>query len=155
MSLKNTLILSVLLMGTVVACNEAPSSESTESVAAAEASQKMSSAQMASKMTMAENANRPQIGDIVPSNLVCMVNNQYMGVKQLVVKFEGKTYYGCCEMCQKRIPADPKVRVGIDPYSQEKVNKAEAVIAVTGKRGAVSYFENKENYKKYLEAIRN
>ena len=53
-------------------------------------------------------------------------------------------------MCQKRIPADPKVRVAIDPYSKEKVNKAEAVIAITGPRGMVSYFENKANYKKYM-----
>src|SRR5690606_33180483 len=55
----------------------------------------------------------PQSGDHVPSNLVCMVNNAYMGVPQLEVAYEGKMYYGCCAMCQERIPKDKKARVEI------------------------------------------
>ncbi|HLQ98954.1 MAG TPA: hypothetical protein VK102_01150 [Sphingobacterium sp.] len=95
------------------------------------------------------------LGDIVPNELVCMVNNDYMGREQLEVKVNGKIYYGCCDMCQDRLPVDESVRVAIDPISQKQVDKADAVIAVTGERGEVSYFENKENHQKYTETVLN
>ena len=80
-----------------------------------------------------------------------MVNDAYMGKKQFDVKFDGKIYYGCCEMCKERIPKDATVRLAIDPYSNKQVDKAVAVIAVTGNNGEVSYFESKDNYTKYLK----
>ncbi|MCH5688793.1 hypothetical protein LWM68_33775 [Niabella sp. W65] len=80
-----------------------------------------------------------------------MVNDAYMGKKQFDVKFQGKTYYGCCEMCKERIPKDASVRVATDPYSHKQVDKAVAVIAVTGNNGEVSYFESKDNYDNYLK----
>lgn len=95
------------------------------------------------------------LGDIVPNDLVCMVNNDYMGREQLEVEVNGKTYYGCCEMCQERLPVDESVRVAVDPVSKNQVDKADAIIAVTGMRGEVSYFENEENYKTYIETILN
>lgn len=97
-----------------------------------------------------QSSNDTQIG-LVPSDEVCMVNDAYMGKKQFEVKFDGKTYYGCCEMCKERIPKDATVRMAIDPYSHKQVDKANAVIAVTGNNGEVSYFENKENYAKYVK----
>jgi YHS domain-containing protein len=54
-------------------------------------------------------------------------------------------------MCKERIPKDATVRMAIDPYSHKQVDKANAVIAVTGNNGEVSYFENKENYAKYVK----
>lgn len=90
-------------------------------------------------------------GDIVPSDLVCMVNDEYMGKKQFEVSFEGKTYYGCCQMCKERIPKDQSVRMAIDPLSKKQVDKATALIAVTGDRGEVSYFENKATYTNYIK----
>jgi len=98
--------------------------------------------------TVEENTTGvPQIGDHVPNNLVCMVNNAYMGVPQLEVPFEGKTYYGCCEMCQERIPKEKKARVAVDPSSLKDVDKAEAYIVLIGENGEVAYFENEKNYK--------
>ena len=97
-----------------------------------------------------QSSNDTQIG-LVPSDEVCMVNDAYMGKKQFDVKFDGKTYYGCCEMCKERIPKDATVRLAIDPYSNKQVDKAVAVIAVTGNNGEVSYFESKDNYTKYLK----
>ncbi len=94
-------------------------------------------------------ANISQKSGIVPSDEVCMVNDAFMGKKQLEVKFDGKTYYGCCEMCQERIPKDASVRVAIDPYSKKQIDKSTAIIAVTGDNGEVSYFENKSNYSLY------
>lgn len=91
------------------------------------------------------------IGDIVPSDLVCMVNNEYMGKKQIEVDFEEKIYYGCCQMCKERIPTDESVRMAIDPHSKKQVDKATALIAVTGNHGEVSYFENKATYTNYIK----
>jgi len=111
----------------------------------------------ATSMQMQTDPSSQQValGDIVPNELVCMVNNDYMGREQLEVKVNGKIYYGCCDMCQDRLPVDESVRVAIDPISQKQVDKADAVIAVTGERGEVSYFENKENHQKYTETVLN
>lgn len=89
-------------------------------------------------------------GDAVPSDLVCMVNDAYMGNKQLEVEHEGKMYYGCCEMCKTRIPQDATVRAAVDPYSLKSVDKAVAYIVIIGNNGEVAYFENEDNYKKFV-----
>lgn len=91
-----------------------------------------------------------EVGDIVPHDEVCMVNNIYMGRKQISVIFKERTYYGCCEMCQKRIPNEEKVRTTIDPYSKKQVDKADAIIAIANNEGRVIYFENKENYQSFF-----
>lgn len=49
-----------------------------------------------------------------------MVNDAYMGKKQIEVPHDGKTYYGCCKMCVERIPKDKSVREATDPFSGEK-----------------------------------
>ena len=95
------------------------------------------------------------LGEEVPHHLVCMVNDMYMGIQQLAVEHNGKTYYGCCEMCQTRIPQDIKVRKAIDPYSLKTVDKAEAYIVRIGKQGQVAYFENKENYALFIKEAAN
>lgn len=89
-------------------------------------------------------------GSHVPTETVCMVNNAYMGKKQIEVPHNGKTYYGCCEMCVKRIPTDKTAREAIDPYSGKTVDKADAYIVMISDEGEVAYFENEENYNKFL-----
>ena len=64
--------------------------------------------------------------------------------EQVRVDVEGKTYYGCCEMCKARLEKNEGLRVGIDPVSGKKVDKATAVIARDSYR-RVFYFENEEN----------
>jgi|SRR5690606_110458 len=91
-----------------------------------------------------------QIGDQVPHDLVCMVNNAYMGKKQFEVPFEGKTYYGCCNMCVERIPVDKDARVAVDPYSSKEVDKSEAYIVLVSGQGHVAYFESEENFKLFV-----
>lgn len=58
------------------------------------------------KLTIKEviQNNDPEKGKNVPNNLVCMVNDVYMGKEQIEVPFEGKMYYGCCNMCKEKIP---------------------------------------------------
>lgn len=90
-------------------------------------------------------------GDAVPGNLVCMVNDAYMGKEQIAVPFNGNTYYGCCEMCKNRIPADASVRKATDPATGKRVDKASAYIVITGDKGEVSYFENAASYKKLAQ----
>ncbi|MEE6127783.1 hypothetical protein V2E39_10350 [Chryseobacterium arthrosphaerae] len=89
-------------------------------------------------------------GDQVPNETVCMVNNAYMGKKQIEVPHNGKIYYGCCEMCVERIPKDQTVREAVDPYTGKTVDKADAYIVMISDGGEVAYFENEENYKKFL-----
>ncbi|AZA77602.1 hypothetical protein EG347_08775 [Chryseobacterium sp. G0186] len=89
-------------------------------------------------------------GSHVPNETVCMVNNAYMGKKQMEVPHNGKVYYGCCEMCVKRIPTDKTAREAIDPYSGKTVDKADAYIVMISDEGEVAYFENETNYNQFL-----
>jgi len=83
--------------------------------------------------------------------LVCMVNNAYMGKKQFPVEFGDKLYYGCCEMCVNTIQNEANVRVAKDPLSGKEVDKSEAFIALEPGHpyGGVLYFESEANYKKF------
>jgi len=90
-------------------------------------------------------------GQQVPQDMVCMVNDEFMGKKQLAVPLDGKVYYGCCENCKERIPKDENVRYAIDPHTGSKVDKAKAYIVLIGNEGQVAYFEHQDNYKLFLK----
>lgn len=79
---------------------------------------------------------------------VCMVNNQFMGRAQIPVVVEGKTYFGCCEMCKGRLAKDATARVAKDPVSGNDVDKSSAVIAKR-EDGQVIYFENAQNLERF------
>ncbi|MGV0966915.1 hypothetical protein [Empedobacter falsenii] len=101
---------------------------------------------MQPSQTMAYN-----VGDKVPNKQVCMVNNAYMGKDQFEVPYDGKTYYGCCNMCVERIPNDETSRKAKDPFTGKEIDKANAYIVLKDQQGNVDYFENEENYKKYSQ----
>ncbi len=84
----------------------------------------------------------------VESRHVCMVNNTAFPRDQIPVEVEGRTYYGCCEMCKGRLASDPAVRSAKDPVSGATVDKASAVIA-SGPDGKVLYFENEASLARY------
>ena len=44
----------------------------------------------------------------VETKKVCMVNNQVFEKDQIPVAVDGKTYYGCCEMCKERLAKGAK-----------------------------------------------
>ena len=98
------------------------------------------------------NANILALADgSLPKELVCMVNNAYMGKDQFLVEFEGKQYYGCCEMCVKTIQNERQVRVALDPLTGKEIDKAGAFIALKpGSNSDVLYFESEENYRKFI-----
>lgn len=98
------------------------------------------------------SANLPALAEGgLPKELVCMVNNAYMGKDQFLVEFEGKQYYGCCEMCVKTIQNERQVRVALDPLTGKEIDKAGAFIALKpGSNSDVLYFESEENYRKFI-----
>ena len=77
-----------------------------------------------------------------------MVNNAYMGREQIPVQVQGKTYFGCCEMCKGRLAKDPSSRMATDPVSGKTVDKASAIIG-KDESGAVVYFESEKNFAAY------
>lgn len=79
---------------------------------------------------------------------VCMVNDQFMGRPQIPVEVDGRTYYGCCEMCKGRLARDASSRTATDPVSKRVVDKSQALIA-RNENGAVTYFENEASFKAY------
>lgn len=84
----------------------------------------------------------------VEPSKVCMVNNHYMSKEQIPVVVEGKTYFGCCAMCEAKLAKDPTTRTAKDPVSGTMVDKAIAVIG-SDPSGAVQYFENEKNFETY------
>ena len=96
----------------------------------------------------------PQIGSQVPTEQVCMVNDAYMGKLQIPVPVNGKTYYGCCQMCVKTLNEHDEARTALDPFSKQRVDKTEAFIVLMGMDGKVAYFESEENFLKFKEVGR-
>lgn len=84
---------------------------------------------------------------VTDPSTVCMVNNHYMGRPQIPVQVDGKTYYGCCQMCEKRLRDEPSARNAVDPVTQKQVDKALALMA-RDQEGKVFYFENEASLTK-------
>lgn len=80
-----------------------------------------------------------------------MVNDKYFGTSQIPVKVEGRTYYGCCANCEKRLSDDEAIRSAVDPVSGRAVDKAVAVIAKDAS-GTAFYFENEGNLAAFRAA---
>ena len=84
------------------------------------------------------------------NNKVCMVNDAYMGVDQIEVPVGGKMYYGCCEMCVEKLNTLESARIATDPFTGEKVDKADAFIVLKSKTtGEVYYFQSADTYQQF------
>jgi YHS domain-containing protein len=84
----------------------------------------------------------------VETKKVCMVNDALFEKDQIPVEVEGKTYYGCCQMCKARLAQDAAVRSSVDPVTGATVDKATAVPAALAD-GSVLYFESEESLAEY------
>jgi YHS domain-containing protein len=84
----------------------------------------------------------------VDPKTVCMINEQAMGKDQIPVEVDGRTYYGCCEMCKEALAKNADKRAAVDPVTGNKVDKAKAVIAAQPD-GRVFYFESDETLAKH------
>ncbi len=98
----------------------------------------------------AETASQPAAAKLtrVEAKKVCMVNNAVFGKDQIPVEVQGKTYYGCCEMCKERLAKDAASRTSVDPITGQPVDKATAVIGVLDD-GTVFYFESEKTFSDY------
>lgn len=88
----------------------------------------------------------------VETKLVCMVNNKLFEKEQIPTFVEGKTYYGCCEMCASRLTSDRAIRKAVDPVSGKEVDKAMAIIGADG-QGKTYYFENEKNLHLFSQKL--
>jgi YHS domain-containing protein len=79
---------------------------------------------------------------------VCMVNDQFMGVAQIPVVVEDRTYYGCCAMCKDKLEKQLELRTARDPVSGAEVDKAKAII-VQDAAGKVLYFASEDTLGKF------
>ena len=95
----------------------------------------------------AEKQSQPVISQI-DSKYVCMINNQSFNKEQIPVEVDGKTYYGCCQMCEAKLKSDPGSRTAVDPVSGNDVDKAAAIIGAAPD-GTVYYFESEQNLKAF------
>lgn len=97
-----------------------------------------------------------QSSDLKPldAKYVCMITNQEFAKEQIPVEVEGKTYYGCCEMCKAKIKNNAQSRVAIDPVSGNEVDKAVAVIGAAPD-GSIYYFESDENLSQFNPTAAN
>lgn len=86
----------------------------------------------------------------VETKKVCMVNNALFQKDQIPVQVDGKTYYGCCEMCKERLAKDAAARTGIDPVTGKSVDKATAVIGAL-EDDSVLYFESEATFTEYSQ----
>ena len=99
----------------------------------------------ASETTAALPAGLSRVADL---SQVCMVNDQFMGRPQIPVEVDGRTYFGCCAMCQQRIQSEPAVRAAQDPVTGEPVDKARAII-VQDAAGKLFYFASEATLRDY------
>lgn len=134
MNVPLLLPLSLLLVVVGACATQAESTSPTPATSAAEVAAPASKA--------------PLLTEVTDSSQVCMVNNQYMGRPQIPVTVAGKTYYGCCPMCQGRLERDEAARSATDPVSGRPVDKASAIIGKTD-AGDVFYFESRATLAAY------
>ncbi len=135
--------MAVLSFLTLAACkNGEENKETAAEVTAIEA---------VDEVNIKQKVREYKAGEQVPNELVCMVNNAYMGKPQIPVEVSGKTYYGCCNMCVSTLNEKESARSGIDPVTGGKVDKSNAFIVLLSQKGNVAYFESETTYKKFLE----
>ena len=104
------------------------------------------------KMSAQGGTGNYVVGDQVPTKQVCMVNDAYMAKDQIPVPVNGKTYYGCCQMCVKTLNEQETARMATDPQTGEKVDKTEAYIVLLDKEGTIAYFKNEANATAYAKS---
>ncbi len=103
--------------------------------------------------TFSSGTGNLEAGKHVSNELVCMVNDTYMGVAQIPVEVEGKTYYGCCKMCKAKLTDSVHYRWARDPLTGEEVDKSKAYIVLQSSHDiAIHYFKSEENYKAYANS---
>lgn len=85
----------------------------------------------------------------VSSDEVNMVTNRFENRKQEAVLLAGKTYFTTGAVYAKNLAENAAVRSAIDPVTNKKVDKADAVIFADAS-GKAFYFESEESFKNFI-----
>ncbi len=138
MAITARLLAPLLMAAALAGCDQSSTTATRPAPAVAPATPAVASATPAvATLTRVEDASQ-----------VCMVTNQFMGTAQIPIEVQGKTYFGCCEMCKARLANEAETRTANDPVTGEPVDKATAVI---GKEpsGKLHYFASADNLARF------
>jgi hypothetical protein len=145
MKLKKSFLLLVPLILLVVVSCSIPNKQKNEN--------NTSTSESVNTMAKPEVATTSKESKL-KSSLVCFVNNKFMGIDQIPVEVDSKTYYGCCPDCVVKIKQNLNdVRFALDPLTETKVDKALAYIVLDPKGNGnqdVLYFETEQNHLNYI-----
>ena len=67
-------------------------------------------------------------GYIDKREYVCMMQDMVLTKPGIAIEYQGKTYYGCCDMCKEKIKNAPQKYTRARPVSGKPVDKATAFI---------------------------
>jgi YHS domain-containing protein len=85
----------------------------------------------------------------VMADEVNMATNRRAGKGLPALSLGGKTYFWSGEGCALNLIANPSVRFARDPLTEERVDKAEAVIYADAS-GRAHYFKSEETYRGFI-----
>jgi YHS domain-containing protein len=148
MLVRTTVAIALALVGSAAGCQNSNASQAGRANHRPPAGAAQPSASTAAHDDIAPKSSTATLTRVTDRSQVCMVNNQFMARPQIPVEVDGRTYYGCCEMCKGRLAGDPSSRVATDPVSRNTVDKATAVIGRTSE-GRTLYFENDQTFASY------
>lgn len=91
-----------------------------------------------------------QDGNIEKRDHVCMMQDSILATPGIPIEHEGRTYYGCCPMCNQNIKQNPeKYTKARDPVTKATVDKASALIYAF--KGRVYYFEAESSRSQFAK----
>lgn len=89
-----------------------------------------------------------QDGNIEKREYVCMMQDSVLASPGIPIKYEGRTYYGCCPMCNENIKGNPdRYTKARDPVTGVTVDKASALIYAY--KGKIYYFETEPSRSEF------
>lgn len=142
-----TLWIAIALGGLALGCQREPAAREA-TVPSATSAEAPAATATPNPASAASSTAASSLTLVTDRSLVCMVNNQFMGRPQIPIEVDGRTYFGCCEMCKGRLGSDPTSRVATDPVTRNTVDKATATIGRTSD-GRTFYFENEQTFAAY------
>lgn len=92
----------------------------------------------------------PGTGRIEDKTRICMMQDSLQPKPGLAHRYDGKTYFLCCEMCVQAFQGDPdRYAFAKDPVNGRKVDKATAPAYAVG--GRAFYFSSEETLETFAK----
>ena len=89
-------------------------------------------------------------GNVEKRDHVCMMQDTILAVPGIPIEHEGRTYYGCCPMCNQNIKGDPdRYTKAQDPVTKATVDKASALLYSF--KGRVYYFDTESSRSEFAK----